>query len=113
MDPTDPKTARKIYPHPNRLFAPLLLSRQRLCKGESFRAFCMHTSLHGWHYMVDRSARSPVNLHFSETISGVSTVRAFGAQDRFTAEFQVGKDYGPYQAVEFITFPLDADVMPC
>ena len=58
----DPKTARKIYPHPNRLFAPLLLSRQRLCKGESFRAFCMHTSLHGWHYMVDRSARSPVNL---------------------------------------------------
>ena len=62
MDTMDPKTARKIYPHPNRLFAPLLLSRQRLCKGESFRAFCMHTSLHGWHYMVDRSARSPVNL---------------------------------------------------
>ena len=59
------------------------------------------------------SSRSPVNLHFSETISGVSTVRAFGAQDRFTAEFQVGKDYGPYQAVEFITFPLDDDVTPC
>ena len=35
------------------------------------------------------STKSPVNLHFSETISGVSTVRAFGVQDRFTREFQV------------------------
>ena len=42
--------------------APLLpsvpVSQQRLCEGESFRAFCMHTSLHGWHYMVDRSQRA-------------------------------------------------------
>ena len=34
------------------------------------------------------SSRSPVNHHFSETISGVSTVRAFGAQEWFKVEFQ-------------------------
>ena len=33
-------------------------SVQLLCKGgSSFRAFCLQTSLHGWHYLVDH--RSP------------------------------------------------------
>jgi ABC-type multidrug transport system fused ATPase/permease subunit len=37
----------------------------------------------------ESSSKSPVNLHFSETISGVTTLRAFGEQDRFIKESQV------------------------
>ncbi len=32
------------------------------------------------------STKSPINLHFSETVQGASTIRAFGAQDRFIME---------------------------
>ncbi|KAG0081531.1 hypothetical protein BGZ93_010781, partial [Podila epicladia] len=35
---------------------------------------------------IDSIARSPVYQHFSETLSGVSTIRAMGAQERFVAE---------------------------
>jgi len=32
------------------------------------------------------SSRSPIYSHFSETVAGVTTVRAFGAQERFIDE---------------------------
>ena len=37
------------------MFARCRRQNQRLCKGESFRAFCLHTSLHGWRHLADRS----------------------------------------------------------
>ena len=37
------------------MLLPRCRQNQRLCKGESFRAFCLHTSLHGWRHLADRS----------------------------------------------------------
>ena len=39
----------------NLIVFPRCRQNQRLCKGESFRAFCLHTSLHGWRHLADRS----------------------------------------------------------
>lgn len=35
---------------------------------------------------ISSNNRSPVYSHFSETLSGVSVIRAYQAQDRFIAE---------------------------
>ncbi|XP_059158170.1 multidrug resistance-associated protein 1-like isoform X2 [Physella acuta] len=32
---------------------------------------------------IDSTTKSPIYVHFSETLSGVSSIRAYGAQDRF------------------------------
>lgn len=37
---------------------------------------------------LDSIARSPVFAHFSETLGGLSTIRAFGQSDRFKEEFE-------------------------
>ena len=34
----------------------------------------------------ETSAKSPINLHFSETVRGADIIRAFGEQSRFAAE---------------------------
>ncbi|XP_054161203.1 multidrug resistance-associated protein 1-like isoform X2 [Oppia nitens] len=35
---------------------------------------------------LELTTRSPIYIHFSETLSGVSTIRAYGCQDRFIRE---------------------------
>ena len=40
---------------------------------------------------LDGTSGSPLYAHFSETLAGVVTVRAFGHQRRFTAENVVAK----------------------
>ena len=35
---------------------------------------------------IESTTRSPVYVHFSETLTGVSTIRAYGYQDRFIQE---------------------------
>ncbi|KAM3570062.1 hypothetical protein VYU27_007866 [Nannochloropsis oceanica] len=44
---------------------------------------------------LESNSRSPIYSHFSETVTGVTTVRAFGAQDRFIDESHAKVDsYG-------------------
>lgn len=37
---------------------------------------------------MESVSKSPIYSHFGETLSGVSTIRAFGQQDRFIKESQ-------------------------
>merc|ERR1712127_1166618 len=41
---------------------------------------------------LESVARSPVYAHFSETLGGLSTIRAYGASDRFLGENEVKID---------------------
>ena len=42
---------------------------------------------------LESAARSPIYSLFSETLSGLSTIRAYGLQDQFTRENEVRLDY--------------------
>ncbi|BFZ19876.1 hypothetical protein BsWGS_22915 [Bradybaena similaris] len=42
---------------------------------------------------IDSTTRSPIYVHFSETLSGVSSIRAYGVQERFTRQSQELVDY--------------------
>ncbi|CAG5117053.1 unnamed protein product, partial [Candidula unifasciata] len=42
---------------------------------------------------IDSTTRSPIYVHFSETLSGVSSIRAYGVQERFAKQSQELVDY--------------------
>ncbi|KAG0012086.1 hypothetical protein BGZ81_001777 [Podila clonocystis] len=52
---------------------------------------------------IDSIARSPVYQHFSETLSGVTTIRAMGAQGRFVAENAMKTDASSTAYFTYVT----------
>ncbi|KAG0322889.1 hypothetical protein BG000_002779, partial [Podila horticola] len=52
---------------------------------------------------IDSIARSPVYQHFSETLSGVSTIRAMGAQSRFVTENALKTDASSTAYFTYVT----------
>lgn len=42
---------------------------------------------------VDATTRSPIYTHFSETLAGVETLRAYGFETRFAMENEAKVDY--------------------
>ena len=63
-------------------------------------AYCQHYFITTQRELkrLDSVASSPVFSHFSETIDGVSTIRAFGHSDRFTrlSDAKLDKNQGVY-----------------
>ena len=52
---------------------------------------------------VDATTRSPIYTHFSETLGGVETLRAYGLEERFTLTNDAKVDFnhrwvGPFLA---------------
>ena len=45
--------------------------------------------MHGWFLIA---ARSPVYSHLSATVNGLHTIRSFGAEEAFTADFYKHQD---------------------
>ena len=45
----------------------------------------------------DATSRSPVYAHFSESLTGVETIRAFGYQQRFAEKSDAQIDYNHRQ----------------
>lgn len=63
----------------------------------TFSPFRYHSFIHY------RTARSPLYTHLSATLSGISTIRAFGLQDKVTSDFHECNDHQAESWLMFIS----------